>query len=76
MLVFLITLGLFAFVMLAMSVGVLLSDIELKGSCGGATADCACELAGKPRDCEFRRGEEPEECAPVAIGNPSQQTQA
>jgi hypothetical protein len=76
MLVFTITLGLFAFLMLAMSVGVLFSNIELKGSCGGATAECACELAGKPRDCEFRRGEEPDECIPVAIGNPSEATQS
>jgi len=76
MLVFTLTLGLFAFLMLAMSVGVLFSDLELKGSCGGATAECACEAAGKPRDCDRRRGEEPEECAPVGIGNPSQARQS
>ena len=72
MLVFLITLGLFAFLMLAMSVGVLFSNIELKGSCGGSTAECACDRAGKPRECESRKAEQPEEGVPVAIGNPSQ----
>jgi hypothetical protein len=71
MMTLILTISLFALLMLAMSVGVLLSGRELRGSCGGVTADCACEAAGKPRDCEHRRGEEPEECAPVGIGNPS-----
>ena len=75
MTILILTVLLMAFLMLAMSVGVLFANRELKGSCGGATADCACEAAGKPRDCEHRRGEEPEECAPVGIGNPSRAPQ-
>jgi hypothetical protein len=72
----LLTVLMISFLMLAMSVGVLFSNRELKGSCGGATADCACEAAGKPRTCEYAPGDEPEECEPVGIGNPSRVPQS
>lgn len=75
MTIFALTLFLIAFLMFAMSIGVLFANRELKGSCGGATANCACEAAGKPRTCEYPPGEEPEECAPIGIGNPTHATQ-
>ena len=47
--VLLLTLGLFALVMLGMGVGVMVSGRALKGSCGGVGGpDCACERQGKP----------------------------
>ncbi|TPV95676.1 MAG: hypothetical protein B7733_08630 [Myxococcales bacterium FL481] len=46
--VVLLTVGLVAVVMLGMGVGVVFSNKELKGSCGGAGGpECACERQGK-----------------------------
>jgi len=49
--------GLTLIVMMAlmamMAVGVIFSNRELKGSCGGAgSADCACDRMGRPKACE------------------------
>ena len=39
--------------MAMMAVGVIFSNRELKGSCGGAgSADCACDKMGRPKACE------------------------
>ena len=39
--------------MVMMAVGVIFSNRELKGSCGGpGSADCACDRMGKPKACE------------------------
>lgn len=51
MIYFFLTLGLFSVVMLIMAVGVILSNRELKGSCGGP-GRCACEITGRPKTCE------------------------
>ncbi len=48
---FLFTLTLFAVAMIAMAVGVILSDRQLQGSCGGiGSEDCLCSLE-KRRAC-------------------------
>lgn len=48
---FLFTLSLFAVAMVAMAVGVILSDRELQGSCGGVgSEDCLCSIE-KRRAC-------------------------
>lgn len=51
MVYFLLTAGLFSIIMVAMAVGVIFSNRELKGSCGGV-GNCACEEAGRPKTCE------------------------
>lgn len=71
MLTTLLTIGLVAFLMAAMAVGVIFSGRELKGSCGGTGADCACDAQGIPRKCEKKDQGGPEELGPVGIGNPS-----
>lgn len=49
----LLTALLMGIMMAAMAVGVIFSNRELKGSCGGpGGADCACDKAGRPRACE------------------------
>jgi hypothetical protein len=50
----LLTFGLMATVMAGMAVGVIFSNRELKGSCGGVggSGDCACEEAGTPGACK------------------------
>ena len=49
-----LTIVLFALVMIGMAVGVIFSNKRLKGSCGGAAgaADCFCDRNGLPRACE------------------------
>jgi hypothetical protein len=47
----LLAVGFFAFAMAAMAAGVILSDRQLKGSCGGKGGeDCVCEIE-KQREC-------------------------
>ena len=45
------TIALVALIMSAMAVGVMFSNKELKGSCGGVGGACACEEAGTPGAC-------------------------
>ena len=50
---FLLTFAFFAFAMVAMAAGVILSDRELQGSCGGAgSKDCLCAIE-KRRMCSL-----------------------
>ena len=50
----LFTVGLMAFIMLIMAVGVIVRKQPLKGSCGGYGAeDCFCSKEGKPDACEL-----------------------
>ena len=51
----LLTIVLISLLMLAMAVGVMVSNKELKGSCGGIN-NCACDEAGIPRQCELVPG--------------------
>ena len=55
--IFLFTVVTIATLMLAMSVGVIVTGRSLKGSCGGVEADCACEKQGLPRakDCPLKK---------------------
>ncbi len=47
----LLAVGFFAIAMAAMAAGVILSDRQLKGSCGGKGGeDCVCEIE-KQREC-------------------------
>lgn len=50
----LLTIGLVGTVMAGMAVGVIFSNRELKGSCGGVggSGSCACEEAGTPGACK------------------------
>lgn len=50
MTVVLLTIGIFAFAMTGMALGVILSNRRLKGSCGGSGEDCVCEIE-KRRAC-------------------------
>ena len=62
--IFLLTFVLFALLMTGMAVGVIFSDRELKGSCGGSGADdCFCERNNLPRACEQIGEDVPTECA-------------
>lgn len=54
-----VTIALVALMMLGMGIGVLFSDKELKGSCGGVGGSCACEEAGKPGACKAEDAVEP-----------------
>ena len=47
---FLATAVLFGIAMAAMAVGVIFSNRELKGSCGGTGRDCSCSAEAR-RDC-------------------------
>ena len=47
---FLATALLFGLAMVAMAVGVIFSNRELKGSCGGTGRDCSCSAEAR-RDC-------------------------
>jgi len=51
------TFAVVALLMLAMSVGVIMTGRRLRGSCGGVGSDCACEKEGIPRaqDCPLRK---------------------
>jgi hypothetical protein len=46
------TIGLVALLMGGMAIGVIFSNKELKGSCGGIGTSCACEEAGTPGACK------------------------
>jgi len=52
--IFLLTLSMMALLMLAMAVGVIFSNRELKGSCGGVNR-CICEETGRkmPENCKM-----------------------
>lgn len=45
---------LFALVMAAMAVGVIFSNRQLQGSCGGTGLDCTCDDAAR-EDCELAK---------------------
>ena len=62
----LLTIALMALLMFAMAVGVMLSNKELKGSCGGVM-NCACDDAGLPRECELVPGPGEPRCLPEEI---------
>ena len=47
---FLATATLMGLAMIAMAVGVIFSDRQLKGSCGGTGRDCSCSAETR-RDC-------------------------
>jgi hypothetical protein len=51
---FLAAFVLFAVVMGAMGIGVLVHGRSLKGSCGGPGGDCPCDEAAR-RECELKR---------------------
>ncbi len=51
----LLTIAIIALLMTGMAVGVMFSNKELKGSCGGV-GSCACDDAGIPRECELVPG--------------------
>ena len=59
----LMTIAMIALLMFAMAVGVIFSNIELKGSCGG-TGSCACEEADLPRACDLVPGPGQPRCLP------------
>ena len=61
----LLTIALVALVMGAMAIGVIFSDRELKGSCGGKDGadDCFCERNNLPRACEQLNQALPDECS-------------
>ncbi len=46
----LLTTGIFASAMVAMAIGVIVSNRKLHGSCGGTDKDCVCEIE-KRRAC-------------------------
>ena len=49
-----VTVGMMAFLMLIMAVGVIFRRPPLKGSCGGVGAgDCFCEKQGVVNACEY-----------------------
>ena len=50
---FIIAASLMGFMMLAMSVGVIFSGKELKGSCGGVGGNCPCADSGTPGACKL-----------------------
>ncbi len=54
--VFFITLGAMGLLMAGMAVGVIFSNKELQGSCGGVGTSCACEEAGTPGACKTDGG--------------------
>ena len=43
-----LTIAVIAMLMFAMSLGVMISNRELQGSCGGVGNSCACDEAGEP----------------------------
>ena len=45
---------LFALIIAAMAVGVIFSNRELQGSCGGTGRDCTCDETTR-RDCELKK---------------------
>lgn len=49
---FFVTFGIVAVLMTGMAVGVIFSNKELQGSCGGVGTSCACEEAGTPGACK------------------------
>lgn len=50
----LLTIGVFAAAMTAMAVGVILSNRELHGSCGGSDKDCICEIEKRRACAQFK----------------------
>ena len=42
-----LTIFIIAFAMLIMSIGIIFSNIELRGSCGGKKEDCHCSFKEK-----------------------------
>jgi len=50
----LLTIAVFAAAMSAMAVGVILSNRELHGSCGGSDKDCVCEIEKRRACAQFK----------------------
>ena len=57
MTVFWLTAGFFSIAMLIMAIGVIFSQKELQGSCGGVKK-CLCELSGRPIPDECKENRE------------------
>jgi len=51
-----LTIAVIAMLMFAMSLGVMISNRELQGSCGGVGNSCACDEANIPRACDLVPG--------------------
>ena len=49
-----LTVAVFAGAMAAMAVGVILSNRELHGSCGGTGKDCVCEIEKRRACAQFK----------------------
>ena len=53
MMTIVLTFVLIGLIMLAMAIGVMVSGRQLRGSCGGAGADCQCRAEGlSPESCD------------------------
>lgn len=55
----LLSVGIFLLVVVLMAVGVIFSNIEIKGSCGGLTAlfgKGSCEICENKDQCERKKG--------------------
>jgi hypothetical protein len=64
----LLTITVIALLMGMMAVGVMLSGKELRGSCGGVGQKfCLCDAQGRPRECERKTDDRPDEADIVPL---------
>lgn len=61
------TIGVFALLIGAMAIGVIVSGKRLRGSCGGTGTNCEC-AESKQRTCEKKKGQLSPEEVPVKLG--------